>query len=155
VMTYASSRFRNGMTMATRPSPFISDIDNAYLRFVNGGSPQSSGRGFWDSHSQPVFSKPVQREPRRQTPQTSPTDSRFSAPRQQAPASPDPVSGDYAIHVPAELSMNLVIEHSRFGRGTIVNIDTGQAEPRITVQFDNNGTKTLILKWAKFKIIGH
>ena len=155
VMTYASSRFRNGMTMATRPSPFISDIDNAYLRFVNGGSPQSSGRGLWDSHSQPLFSKSVQREPRRQTPPATPAAPVFSSPRQQAPDSSGPASDDYTIHNPGELSMNLVIEHSRFGRGTIINIDTGQAEPRITVQFDNNGTKTLILKWAKFKIIGH
>jgi DNA helicase-2/ATP-dependent DNA helicase PcrA len=46
------------------------------------------------------------------------------------------------------------ISHSRFGMGVIVTIDTDSTDARITVDFDNVGIKTLLLKFAKFNIIG-
>ena len=46
-----------------------------------------------------------------------------------------------------------VIEHQRFGVGTIVRLE-GQGDNRkATVEFRNTGTKQLLLKFAKFKII--
>ncbi len=44
-------------------------------------------------------------------------------------------------------------EHSRFGTGTITDVDTTQSDDRITVDFDNTGTKVLLLKFARFKIL--
>jgi DNA helicase-2/ATP-dependent DNA helicase PcrA len=46
------------------------------------------------------------------------------------------------------------IEHSRFGTGTITKVDSQSADARIVVQFTNVGEKTLLLKFAKFNIIG-
>lgn len=45
------------------------------------------------------------------------------------------------------------IEHSRFGKGTITDIDTSHDEPRITVEFSNLGQRTLLLKFARFQIL--
>ena len=50
----------------------------------------------------------------------------------------------------------MLIEHNRFGKGTITQIDaTNPNGPRISVRFDsdNNIIRTLILRFAKFAII--
>ena len=45
------------------------------------------------------------------------------------------------------------IEHGKFGRGVIIEIDRSGADPRIVVEFNNTDTRTLMLKFAKFAII--
>ena len=45
------------------------------------------------------------------------------------------------------------IEHNRFGRGHIVSIDRSSTDDRIVVSFSNVETKTLLLKFARFKIV--
>jgi len=47
----------------------------------------------------------------------------------------------------------MVIEHNRFGRGTITEVDTSLPDHRIKVEFDNSGEKLLLLKFAKFTIL--
>ena len=47
----------------------------------------------------------------------------------------------------------MIIEHQRFGTGKIEKIDTTSIDARIIVEFKNTGTKTLLLKFARFKII--
>ena len=46
------------------------------------------------------------------------------------------------------------IEHQRFGVGTVVKIEGTGENTKATVTFSNAGTKQLLLKFAKFKIIG-
>ena len=46
------------------------------------------------------------------------------------------------------------IEHQRFGVGTVVRIEGTGENTKATVEFRNAGTKQLLLKFAKFKIIG-
>ena len=62
-------------------------------------------------------------------------------------------AGDYAQHSAAELQTGVVIEHQRFGRGVITEIDTSTPDHKITVKFDNVSTKKLLLSFAKFKIL--
>ena len=58
------------------------------------------------------------------------------------------------IHDAKSLSEGMIIEHQRFGTGKITTIDTSSTDARIIVEFANTGTKTLLLKFAHFKIIG-
>ena len=46
------------------------------------------------------------------------------------------------------------IEHQRFGIGTVVRIEGTGENTKATVDFTHAGTKQLLLKFAKFKIIG-
>ena len=46
------------------------------------------------------------------------------------------------------------IEHQRFGIGTVIKIEGTGENTKATVEFRNTGTKQLLLKFAKFKIIG-
>jgi DNA helicase-2/ATP-dependent DNA helicase PcrA len=45
------------------------------------------------------------------------------------------------------------VAHERFGEGTIIDIEGKGNDAKVTVEFVNAGTKTLLLKFAKLKVI--
>ena len=55
---------------------------------------------------------------------------------------------------PAALHEGSVIEHLRFGIGTVIKIEGTGENMKATVEFRNTGTKQLLMKFAKFRIIG-
>ena len=52
------------------------------------------------------------------------------------------------------LSIGVTIEHQRFGIGKVLNLEGSGENTKATVEFRNTGTKQLLLKFAKFKVIG-
>lgn len=52
------------------------------------------------------------------------------------------------------LHEGMIIEHSRFGRGKVLKVEGVGENSKATVDFENNGTKQLLLKFAPYKIIG-
>jgi DNA helicase-2/ATP-dependent DNA helicase PcrA len=54
---------------------------------------------------------------------------------------------------PGDLHEGTRIEHQRFGIGTVIKIEGTGENAKATVEFKNTGTKQLLLKFAKFKII--
>jgi DNA helicase-2/ATP-dependent DNA helicase PcrA len=46
-----------------------------------------------------------------------------------------------------------MIEHQRFGIGRVVRIEGTGENQKATVEFKNTGTKQLLLKFARYKII--
>ena len=55
--------------------------------------------------------------------------------------------------VQGSLHEGTLIEHQRFGKGTIVSIEGEGENQKATVKFVNTGTKQLLLKFAKFKVV--
>ncbi len=51
------------------------------------------------------------------------------------------------------LSEGMVIEHQRFGVGTVIKLEGIGDNAKATVEFRNTGTKQLLLKFAKFTIV--
>ena len=47
-----------------------------------------------------------------------------------------------------------VIEHQRFGVGRVAKIEGVGENQKATVEFRNTGTKQLLLKFARYKVIG-
>jgi DNA helicase-2/ATP-dependent DNA helicase PcrA len=56
--------------------------------------------------------------------------------------------------IASDLREGARIEHMRFGVGTVVRIEGTGENTKATVEFTNAGTKQLLLKFAKFKVIG-
>lgn len=52
------------------------------------------------------------------------------------------------------LSVGVTIEHQRFGIGEVLSLEGSGENAKATVEFRNAGRKQLLLKFAKFKIIG-
>lgn len=64
---------------------------------------------------------------------------------------PRPMATDPSV---SELHEGVRIEHMRFGVGTVVRIEGTGENTKATVEFTNAGTKQLLLKFAKFKVLG-
>ena len=64
---------------------------------------------------------------------------------------PRPMASDPSAN---DLREGCQIEHQRFGVGTVMKIEGTGENTKATVAFRNAGTKQLLLKFAKFKIIG-
>ncbi len=145
MMSYATSRYRNGQTTTPRPSRFIGDIDPAYLHLDTGND----------------FRTPQTVQPSRQTVRFAPSMAGSARPLselrrpQGTPASVARSAGDMPRHTPDEVSVGTRILHAKFGRGVIEAIDTAGTDPRMTVKFDNDTmeSRTLLFKFAKFNIL--
>ena len=62
-------------------------------------------------------------------------------------------SASHASSVAGSLSEGCRIEHQRFGIGTVLKIEGTGENTKATVEFQNAGTKQLLLKFAKFTIL--
>lgn len=152
MITYALSRLLYGQTTACSPSSFIKDIDTKYLNLCSGTAisgnnsftnPVDNYRKSFHSETKTYYA-PRNLKPLKNTNGTS-------ASSRTIPSG-NPSYSD--IHKAENLSVGMIIEHQRFGTGKITTIDTSSADARIIVEFANTGTKTLLLKFAHFKIIG-
>lgn len=141
MISYASSRYRNGQTVMCSPSRFLRDINPRYLDLVSGAS-LNAPRPSFDSYRSSYHSQNLSTS---YTPQSI----RGKVPVSSVSTAP----GAEDKHDAGSLKAGMRIEHSRFGTGTITGVDTSQAEARITVEFDNTGSKLLLLKFARFKIL--
>ena len=70
---------------------------------------------------------------------------------QDAPAN---LSSSSTSSSAAGLQEGAKIEHQRFGIGTVLKIEGTGENTKATVEFVHSGTKQLLLKYAKFKVIG-
>ncbi|MBD8349438.1 UvrD-helicase domain-containing protein [Dysgonomonas sp. HGC4] len=166
MLTYAKSRFRNGQTNSCNPSRFLKDIDREFLNAnagvlegTMGGFSQQTQGNFWDTvrrnreekeelqevkrKEESIFERPqipVSREDKYSKPNF--VNARTAEPK-------TPLTKDiYGIQVGA------VIKHERFGIGTVSAIEGDAASRKATVEFENAGVKQLLLKFARFEIIG-
>ena len=158
ILTCAQNRFRYGKMEYDTPSRFIKDIDPRLLKVEGGtgipGLPKSSGMSSSSSMSSPTsytsrtnYSRPVQ-NPRPVTTQfIADVKPRLVPVRKEAPT-PQSSIGDIG------LKEGNIIEHQRFGIGTVVKVEGSGENTKATVNFKNAGTKQLLLKFAKYTIIG-
>ncbi len=168
ILTCAQNRFRYGRMEYDTPSRFIRDIDPELLdvqsetgggvssrRDSYGGYCGGSRSPEWMQNPRPVATqfkadpKPRMVSPRQPEKPVDPFGPNFKrvynavAPRKMAS---EPSAGD--------LREGCTIEHQRFGVGRVLKIEGTGENTKATVEFRNAGTKQLLLKFAKFKVIG-
>ena len=64
------------------------------------------------------------------------------------PEDPNFVPGDIS-----NLKIGDMVQHQRFGRGVVTEIEGEGQNKKAKVNFDNIGSKTLVLKFAKMRIV--
>lgn len=153
-LTYATSRFRNGTPTMTQPSPFLLDIDPKYLDFEESKSisdSKPSGKFFgFSSPRTPSFER-GDNDYKKPSPSYSSTGGKIE--NLEKIAGKLSGNGKIETHSLKDLREGTIIEHERFGKGTIIKIDNYSGDDSITVDFGIGGKKKLLLKFAKFKII--
>ena len=139
ILTCAQNRFRYGKMEMDSPSRFIKDIEPSLLN-VEGGASISS-------HTSASYRRPVQNPRPVATQFVADAKPRLVPVRREAPR-PQSAIGNIG------LAEGNVIEHQRFGVGRVVKVEGTGENTKATVEFKNAGTKQLLLKFAKYTIIG-
>lgn len=157
MLSYASSRFRNGQTVGCSPSRFLRDIDRRYLHMATGsvlsGGSEWEGFNLVSKYQRSNFSAPRRSVAETRTYQ-SPGGNFQPLSEVRRSITPSSASTDgFRNYSASELKAGDNIEHQRFGHGVIVKVDTTQPDARITVKFSNIETKILLLKFAKIKLL--
>ena len=181
-LTYAKSRWRYGHMEFSSPSRFLRDIDSSLIADDSGAAEQTrrssygSGSRFENTlfgdgrrfqNSNPVASqfradpKPREAVHREEPPRDpfSPSFKRTLAAsggnlrRISSVVNHTPASASRPLAAPSGLQEGQTIEHERFGIGTVVKLEGTGENQKATVEFRNSGTKQLLLKFARFKVI--
>lgn len=170
-ISYARNRYKYGKPEFCNPSRFLKDINPTLLKlpkdmcggtaprsdgyaqrnyergYGRGETYRSSGPSMFDGGEMPQepvrFVKPV---PPRNLKKIVPV----SRPAMASGGGGVP-KGGAATH---GVSVGQMIEHERFGMGEVVRLEGTGDNCKATVRFENAGEKQLLLKFARFKIIG-
>jgi len=163
-LSYAKTRFRYGKMEFGSPSRFLKDIDIRFLRL-----PQDAGmfrrveeeavafrrenaRGFApDKENAPYGGKErVSVRPKQQIiAPTVPRNLKRVAPSANT-ASTSLSDGGSANRI----QQGQLIEHERFGLGEVLKVEGEGDNAKATIRFKNAGDKQLLLRFARFKVIG-
>ena len=175
-LSYAQSRTKWGSHVSNSPSRFLKEIDKQYILnpitdweeelstkfddFTSSSRQYPSQRGVQAGPSQrgaQGYHQGGQRFPGRQSSpmqgggygsgqqKVSPP-AGFVPQRKAAPASFTPDS-------PAVVEVGQTIEHDRFGIGVVISLEGDVTSRKAVVDFRDSGQKTLLLKFAKFRVV--
>ena len=164
ILSYSKTRYHYGSTEYHEPSRFIEEIDPQYL---SGSSSQGAQRGgglfagtnsrgmaftatrartFGDSPSRGATERPVQQRTIHVSAfNEKPNLRRVSDVTRDFSPSP---AGATALRPGA------IVQHDRFGVGQVLSSEGAGENAKAVIRFKNAGEKTLLLKFAKLKIIG-
>ena len=153
ILSYAESRYRWGNITISEPSRFIDEIDPELIERTKKASFRGttikedrsynpfSGRGAWTYSGDKRYESA-------QKPQ--------SAPRtQEAPKKsfPKASASDFVLADAEEIQAGMRVLHQKFGQGTVVKVEGIGPNKKASVDFDENGNKMLMLKFAKLSIL--
>jgi len=158
-LLFATTRFKYGSVDFCTPSRFLKDIDSRYLNMPAGAV--QLGTVPFGTVSSRVSSSGVT-FPRKTVPNgTVPNCTAFEA----KPARKPWENGRFqkvtesmlkdAAHAQSSLDLKVgsVIEHERFGIGSVISVEGIGGDAKATIRFINLGEKTLLLKFARYKIL--
>ena len=154
-LLFATSRFRYGSVDFCTPSRFPKEIDSRYLS-VAGGSlsgtvPFGSGENSRISGTglEPKGTVPGARGGQRAGFDAKPAPKpwehgKFQKVTESMLKETAPVQ---------TLQVGNVIEHERFGIGTVISVEGTGGDTKAVIRFLNLGEKTLLLKFARYKVL--
>jgi DNA helicase II / ATP-dependent DNA helicase PcrA len=134
-LSYALNRYKWGNLERCNPSRFLRELDIKYVDF-----PQTGGKPFQTRRS--TGDRPASFREEKEIYRPSSRLKKLSKPASQ----PDtPFNGSD----PSEFSEGDNVQHERFGNGVIISIEGVPPNQTATVEFDKDGKKKLLLRFAK------
>ncbi len=155
-LTYTLSRYRWGKLVDAEPSRFITEIDDQYLEYT---TPPDDYRykplidnDLWD---EPDKSRLRQSKPKNGTPPSinKPSEEQIQKLRKMRPLNNAINNAAAAPAIAGKIAVGMQVEHARFGRGTVVNLEGVGGEKKAVINFDTGGLKNLLLRFAKLDIV--
>ncbi|MBR3021323.1 MAG: UvrD-helicase domain-containing protein [Bacteroidaceae bacterium] len=160
LLTYAKTRFRYGQLQFGNRSRFLSEIDPCFFsgQSARQSAAQPTGRasGNHSAYPRPTVSPARNLVNQREQRSTGRWVSLGERSAQTAP-SPAPSPSSHASSANATPSSSLRpgvrVEHERFGQGEVVSVEGVNENAKAVISFDNVGTKTLLLKFARLRVL--
>ncbi|MEO9485072.1 MAG: UvrD-helicase domain-containing protein [Ekhidna sp.] len=135
-LSYALNRYRFGRLKNCEPSRFLEEVDPQFIkvnRKFSSSDPVSPGINYVTKN----FVNNVKKE----------NTKRFAAKINHKP------SPDFEPSDTTNLAEGMKVEHPKFGFGVVTNIDEQGANKKAKVDFEKAGEKTLLLAYAKLRIL--
>ncbi|MBP9978751.1 MAG: UvrD-helicase domain-containing protein [Bacteroidales bacterium] len=164
-LSYAQSRFRWGQQVNYPPSRFLKEVDRKFLNWPYEDGVMSIFRTD-SSNSSGLFSSGTgrgvgaagrsERPARSAQPSAGEAFRRPASPAAGGPSAtaPPPPRRENFFPDPVEkLRVGMNVEHERFGYGKIILLEGDVLNMRAVVTFNDGGQKTLLLKFAKLRIV--
>lgn len=171
-LTYAKTRFRNGQTVQTRPSRFLSEIGKKFIQMETSSdfndisqpishvnpldrynSFRSEGRRTLAStYDSPHFSTSSNTASNNRRGEA---DMSYSSEKSSAMTSHETMirkRNSPGTHSPEEVPVGTWIVHPKLGEGIVTKLDYVMGEGVITVRFTQAGDKKLYLRFAQFNL---
>ncbi len=182
-LSFAKSRFKYGKMEFSSPSRFLKDIDARFLQLPQGEQmarrvDEGVGRFRQEQSSPGLFGRSAFSDRYGRSSETSSgggSSERFS--RSERPTTPSarpkvelirPTAPRHLTRLPSDavakpsasapsracVQTGQLIEHERFGVGEVIRVEGVGENSKATVRFRHAGEKQLLLKFARFKVIG-
>jgi DNA helicase-2/ATP-dependent DNA helicase PcrA len=151
-LTYALSRYRWGKLVDSEPSRFIEEIDEQYLDVVTPKeerrfNPMLSADIFGDVNPNIIrYKKPAYLKAKPKIKETF----KITAPKNLKKVSETNINTNLFDN---KLIVGDIVNHQRFGKGNVLNIEGKAADLKAEIKFENGGVKKLLLRFAKLEII--
>jgi len=142
ILSYAENRYKWGNMTMSEPSRFISEIDEKYIEFPRKSvtTPPGFNKFKFDETG---FQKP---KPTTYNPENL---KKIGDSRHQSNEDSTPFEGSPSD----DIKVGMQVEHQRFGVGKVTEVEGNGASRKATVFFAAIGSKQLLLKFAKLKIM--
>ncbi len=140
ILTYALTRYRFGRLKNCEPSRFLDDIDPRFIKMST-----KFGGGLESTPPPSQYAKNLVNGIRK-------TISSAPPPRKAA-QQPHKAPVDFVPSDTSALQAGMKVEHPKFGFGTVVMMDMSGADRKAKIQFAEAGEKTLLLSFAKLRIV--
>jgi len=153
-LTYTKTRYRWGKLIDCEPSRFLEEIDEQYLEYITPKKLAPSVNRFLnedifgDAPKKIRFQKPIQRKKLERKQENKVV---FTPPKNLKKVSHTKPKTNLFDD---KIVVGNIIEHNRFGRGEVLNLEGTGANKKAEIQFGTVGKKKLLLQFAKLKVIG-
>jgi DNA helicase II / ATP-dependent DNA helicase PcrA len=140
-ISYTKSRFIFGDLINTEPSRFIDEIDSKYISFV--------------AENRSVVGKSLNQNRFSQETKFSGGLNKLMNPHKNLKSLSDVTSqSSDKDSNQIDLKVGYNVKHERFGKGKIIKIEGSGNEKKVIIFFPEQGTKTLLMKYAKLEVLG-
>jgi DNA helicase-2/ATP-dependent DNA helicase PcrA len=155
-LTYTQNRYRWGKLIDAEPSRFLEEIDEQYVENL---TPVDGGYRYKPLINADIFgevdkTRLRQEKPVRGTPPIvgQLNSNQLKKLRKIKPQLAEPVGNTNAID--PNLAVGSLVNHTRFGRGKVVQLEGSGNDRKAEIMFDKGDIKKLLLRFAKLEVLG-
>lgn len=141
-LSYALTRYRWGQLTQYEPSRFLEELDAAHIEILPKYADEADKK-----NNETFFTK---QNPKKNisTPQPTSQTHRNNLVKLNSAISKSNITAQ-----DLNLQTGMQVQHEKFGRGTVLNIEGTSPNQKATIEFESVGNKQLLLKFARLTIV--